>query len=104
MGNRSDLDADRRNSDPIRILSLDGGGMRGVIPASILVELERLSGRPVAALFDVIAGTSTGGMIALAGSKPGEGGGPGVTAEPGLGNDIQASPNGVSPVELPSLR
>jgi predicted acylesterase/phospholipase RssA len=49
-----------------RILSIDGGGVRGVIPARLLAELERRTGRPVSALFDVVAGTSTGGVIALA--------------------------------------
>ncbi len=51
------------------ILSIDGGGIRGLIPAVILVELERrlaASGRskPIAHYFDVIAGTSAGGIIA----------------------------------------
>ncbi len=56
---------------PIRILSLDGGGVRGIIPARILVELERkLQKRTgnddarVADFFDLIAGTSTGGLLA----------------------------------------
>jgi uncharacterized protein len=78
---RSDLDAGRQPTDPIRILSLDGGGMRGVITARVLVELERLSGRSIAGLFDVIAGTSTGGMIALGLTKPGSDGKPALTAE-----------------------
>ncbi|MGH3115562.1 MAG: patatin-like phospholipase family protein [Gaiellales bacterium] len=65
----------------IRILSIDGGGMRGVIPARVIVELERLTGQPIASLFDVIAGTSTGGMIALALSRPGAGGSPALTAQ-----------------------
>jgi uncharacterized protein len=81
VGNRADLDAGRKPWDPIRVLSLDGGGMRGVIPARVLVELERLSGRRVAGLFDVIAGTSTGGMIALAVAKPGGDGTPAMTAQ-----------------------
>jgi predicted acylesterase/phospholipase RssA len=80
-GHRADLDAGRLPTDPIRILSLDGGGMRGVMSARILVELERLSGRPIAGLFDVIAGTSTGGMIALALTAPGPGGKPALTAQ-----------------------
>jgi patatin-like phospholipase/acyl hydrolase len=80
-GHRADLDAGRHPDDPIRILSLDGGGMRGVMTARILVELERLSGRPVAGLFDVIAGTSTGGMIALGITKPGVNGKPALTAQ-----------------------
>jgi patatin-like phospholipase/acyl hydrolase len=53
---------------PFRILSIDGGGICGILPASVLAELERrfLSGRSIAGYFDMIAGTSTGGIIALA--------------------------------------
>jgi uncharacterized protein len=79
-GYRADLDAGRKPTDPIRILALDGGGMRGVMSARVLVELERLSGRPIAGLFDVIAGTSTGGLIALGLTKPGGDGKPDLTA------------------------
>src|SRR4051812_14409942 len=50
----------------IRILSIDGGGIRGLIPALILNEIERLTAKPVSSLFDLIAGTSTGGILALA--------------------------------------
>jgi patatin-like phospholipase/acyl hydrolase len=52
---------------PFRILSIDGGGIRGILPASLLGELERrfLGGQSVARYFDMIAGTSTGGIIAL---------------------------------------
>lgn len=53
-----------------RILSIDGGGIRGVIPAQFLIslehELQRLSGRPgarIADFFDFFAGTSTGGVL-----------------------------------------
>ena len=50
-----------------RILSIDGGGIRGILPASILAEFERqyLSGNSAGDYFDLIAGTSTGGIIAL---------------------------------------
>ncbi len=48
-----------------RILALDGGGLRGVIPASFLAEVERRIGAPAGQYFDLIAGTSTGGLIAL---------------------------------------
>lgn len=53
---------------PFRILSIDGGGICGILPASVLAELEArfLDGRSVARHFDMIAGTSTGGIIALA--------------------------------------
>lgn len=52
---------------PFRILSIDGGGIRGILPASVLAELERryLGGESIARHFDLIAGTSTGGIIAL---------------------------------------
>ena len=65
------------STNVLRLLALDGGGIRGVLPARILVELERITGKPVASLFDVVAGTSTGGVIALALTKPvARGGGP----------------------------
>lgn len=50
----------------VRVLSIDGGGIRGIIPALVLAELERRSGRRVFELFDLIAGTSTGGILACA--------------------------------------
>lgn len=48
-----------------RILSIDGGGIRGVIPARIVDHLERQLGGPLQKYFDLFAGTSTGGLIAL---------------------------------------
>lgn len=52
---------------PFRILSIDGGGICGILPAAILAEAEgRLCGEACAGdYFDLIAGTSTGGIIAL---------------------------------------
>ena len=61
---------------PIRVLSIDGGGIRGIIPAMVLQELEQRTGEPTCKLFDLIAGTSTGGIIALGLTKPGPNGGP----------------------------
>ncbi|MBZ5607151.1 MAG: patatin-like phospholipase family protein [Acidobacteriia bacterium] len=49
----------------IKILAIDGGGIRGIIPALLLAELERRTGQPIARLFDLVAGTSTGGILAL---------------------------------------
>lgn len=49
-----------------QILSLDGGGMKGLFTAALLAELERDLGSPILRSFDLIAGTSTGGLIALA--------------------------------------
>jgi uncharacterized protein len=50
--------------DAVRILAIDGGGIRGIIPATVLADLETRTGRAVAQLFDLIAGTSTGGLLA----------------------------------------
>ena len=47
-----------------QILSLIGGGIRGAFVTSYLKELEAKLGRPIAESFDLIAGTSTGGIIA----------------------------------------
>jgi patatin-like phospholipase/acyl hydrolase len=52
---------------PFRILSIDGGGIRGTLPAAILAELEDryLGGKSAGDYFDLITGTSTGGIIGL---------------------------------------
>jgi uncharacterized protein len=50
----------------VRVLAIDGGGIRGLIPALVLTELERRAGRRVFEMFDLIAGTSTGGILACA--------------------------------------
>ncbi|WP_205697225.1 patatin-like phospholipase family protein [Conexibacter sp. SYSU D00693] len=47
----------------MRILSIDGGGIRGLVPARVLERLEAITGRPVFELFDLVAGTSTGGIL-----------------------------------------
>lgn len=48
-----------------KILSIDGGGIRGIIPALVLAQLEESTGQATAKSFDLIAGTSTGGILAL---------------------------------------
>lgn len=58
------------------VLSIDGGGIRGLIPALVLAEIEERAGRPSAELFDLIAGTSTGGIIGAALTVPGPDGAP----------------------------
>lgn len=52
------------------VLSIDGGGIRGIIPAMVLEEIERQTGKRISELFDLIVGTSTGGLLALALSRP----------------------------------
>ena len=54
-----------RLTSPVRILAIDGGGVRGYIPALVLAEIERRAGRPALSLFDLIVGTSTGGIIGI---------------------------------------
>ena len=60
----------------IKVLSIDGGGIRGIIPAIILGELQKRLGRSLPEAFDLIAGTSTGGIIALGIGTRGNQGGP----------------------------
>jgi len=55
---------------PRYMLTIDGGGIRGLIPALILAELERRIERPLCECFDLIAGTSTGGIIAAGLTAP----------------------------------
>lgn len=67
-------------AEPVKILSIDGGGIRGVIPATVLVAIEERTGKPIAELFDLIAGTSTGGILAL-----------GLTLDDGNGRPVHSA-------------
>lgn len=49
-----------------RILSLDGGGVKGAFTAAVLAEYEKVAGGPLYRYFDLITGTSTGGILAIA--------------------------------------
>jgi len=50
---------------PFQVLALDGGGFRGLFMAQVLADWERQIGRPIVSCFDLLVGTSTGGIIAL---------------------------------------
>ena len=66
---------------PVKILAIDGGGIRGIIPALVLAEIESRTRRPIAELFQLVAGTSTGGILALGLTVPKRAGGPLYTAQ-----------------------
>ncbi len=68
-----------------KILSLDGGGIRGIIPAIILSEIEKNTEKNICDMFDLIAGTSTGGILALGLTVPGSRKKPKFSAEDLIG-------------------
>ncbi len=65
----------------VSILSIDGGGIRGIIPAAFLTTFEKRTGKPICELFDLIAGTSTGGILAASLTVPNSRGKPAYSAE-----------------------
>ena len=84
MGKLANLLFKEEREKEIRyILSIDGGGMRGIIPAYVISRLDELLKekgirRPLYSFFDLVAGTSTGALLAL-----------GLTAPGGTGNLIK---------------
>ncbi|MBV9329244.1 MAG: patatin-like phospholipase family protein [Chloroflexi bacterium] len=65
---------------PFKVLAVDGGGIRGIIPALILATIEDRTHRAISDMFDMLAGTSTGGIIALGLTKPAADGKPDKSA------------------------
>jgi uncharacterized protein len=68
-GGGSQATADHEGNDmtnPRRILAVDGGGVRGIVPAVLLAALEATTNKPARESFDFLAGTSTGAVIAAA--------------------------------------
>ncbi len=51
---------------PQYVLAIDGGGVRGLIPAVALAKLERVTGKRCRDIFSFVAGTSTGALITAA--------------------------------------
>jgi uncharacterized protein len=65
----------------LKVLSIDGGGIRGIIPAMMLARLEKdMGNKPVSEIFHLIAGTSSGGILTLFLTVPNEHGKPKYTA------------------------
>lgn len=56
---------DTGGGSPRKILSIDGGGIKGMFAATFLAEMEENTSEPLWRHFDLITGTSTGGIIAL---------------------------------------
>ena len=65
----------------MKVLSIDGGGVRGIIPARILKEIETRTNKPISKLFNIVSGTSTGGLLTLAITKPNTQGNPEFSAK-----------------------
>jgi len=76
----------------VKVLSIDGGGIRGLIPALVLAEIERRTGRRTAEMVDLVAGTSTGGILACALTRRGPDGRPLFTAEELAGIYVEEGP------------
>jgi len=53
-----------------RVLAIDGGGIRGIIPAMVVAHIEKKLRKPASELFDLMVGTSTGGILALGLGRP----------------------------------
>lgn len=58
--------------DKVRVLSLDGGGIKSLITLKVLAYIEKKTGKKTAEMFDYIAGTSSGGMLTLYLTMPSE--------------------------------
>lgn len=95
---------------PIKVLTIEGGGVRGIIPTRLLIALESLAERPIVELFDVLVGTSTGGMLALGLATPDDDGSPRYSARnvgdiyTSRGHEIFPSPPSALPRSLAEAR
>jgi uncharacterized protein len=76
----------------VKVLCIDGGGIRGLIPALVLAEIEQRTGRRAAEMLDLIAGTSTGGILACGLTRSGPDGRPLYSAEDLAGIYVEEGP------------
>lgn len=63
---KNDTEAVFKEDDTVQVLALDGGGLKGLYTASVIKALEDQLGHSICDHFDIVTGTSTGGLIALA--------------------------------------
>jgi patatin-like phospholipase/acyl hydrolase len=70
LGSLAQLPLIDQTSPKLFILAVDGGGIRGVIPATIAEYLEKITGKPLYKLFNLAVGSSTGGLISLGLAMP----------------------------------
>ncbi len=71
----------KSNQEYIRILSIEGGGIYGILPAHILEYIENKTGKHISELFDLMVGTSTGALETVLLTVPGKKGKPRYTAK-----------------------
>jgi patatin-like phospholipase/acyl hydrolase len=76
----------------VKVLCIDGGGIRGLIPALVLAEIERRTGKRTADMVDFVAGSSTGGILACALTRAGDGGEPRYSADELAGIYVEEGP------------
>jgi patatin-like phospholipase/acyl hydrolase len=76
----------------VKVLCIDGGGIRGLVPALVLAEIERRTERRIADMVDLVAGTSTGGILACGLTRPGPDGRPLFSAEELAGIYVEEGP------------
>jgi patatin-like phospholipase/acyl hydrolase len=76
-----EISEDQKKQRTRMVLSLDGGGMRGIIGATIVEEIERQVGLPAAKIFDLFAGTSAGSITAVGLNIPDSCGNPKYSGE-----------------------
>ena len=67
------LGGGEKSPEIVRILSIDGGVVRGIIPATILADIEKKTEKPIAELFHVVGGTSVGCVLTAGLTVPKEG-------------------------------